>query len=167
MPRRFICAGSLNVDISFTVERMPDEHEKLRCDSAQLSAGGSAANTAHWLGGLGVETAMLGCVGFDPFGQWCVDALAAAGVNVDHIQRVDGAATGMATIFTNPADKRMVTAGGANRCFIPRQVPDNLFDRDSHLHVATTIGQMARDLLRMAKGSGATTSSRPGRTSRP
>ncbi|MBS1213423.1 MAG: sugar kinase [Proteobacteria bacterium] len=158
MPRRFICAGSLNVDITFDVERIPREHEKLRCDSALVAPGGSAANTAHWLARLGLETSMLGGVGIDPFGPWCLDALDAAGVDTSRVQRHAGACTGMATIFINPTSKRMVTAGGANRCFDPEQVPAALFDRQTHLHFATSFRSIALPLLRKAKAAGAATS---------
>lgn len=37
MIERFICAGNLNVDITFPVERLPEEHEKLRCGESYLA----------------------------------------------------------------------------------------------------------------------------------
>ncbi|WP_255211158.1 carbohydrate kinase family protein, partial [Methylogaea oryzae] len=87
------------MDITFPVERLPEEHEKLRCDGALISQGGSAANTAHWLARLGHATVMLGCVGDDAFGSVAVAALAAVGVDTRHIQRTTQAATGLAAVF--------------------------------------------------------------------
>jgi ribokinase len=158
MIRQIICAGSLNVDLTFQIPRMPEEHEKLRCSETRVSCGGSAANTAHWLARLGVDTRMLGCVGEDVFGGLCVDALRAVGVDVQLIQRTREAATGMAAILVNPGSKRMVTSGGANACLEVERVPLEIFGPGVHLHVATPLFSIALPLLRRAKQAGATTS---------
>ena len=71
MIERFLCVGSLNVDVTFQLSRMPEEHEKLRCPDSAMTSGGSAANTAYWLARFGAETQMLGCVGEDAFGDFC------------------------------------------------------------------------------------------------
>lgn len=158
MIKQIVCAGSLNVDLVFEVPRMPVEHEKLRCSESHVFCGGSAANTAYWLARLGVAIRMLGCVGDDLFGGMCVDALLAEGVDVRLVQRTRQADTGMAAILVNSQSKRMVTSGGANACFDAEQLPSDIFDADTHLHVATPLHHIALPLLRMAKQAGATTS---------
>jgi len=156
--RHIICAGSLNLDLTFQVPRMPEEHEKLRCSETRISCGGSAANTAYWLARLGVDTRMLGCVGEDVFGGLCIDALRTVGVDVKLIQRTRKATTGMAAILVNPSSKRMVTSGGANACLEVERVPIEIFGPGVHLHVATPLSSIALPLLRIAKEAGATTS---------
>jgi ribokinase len=182
MIERFVCAGSLNVDLSFPVERLPEEHEKLRCRESYLACGGAAANTAHWLARLGqpgeLERAprlkrpgelkraprlkrpvtMLGCVGDDPLGDLAVTALAEVGVDTRRIQRTRQSLTGMAAIFVNPRSKRMVTSGGANACFDPSVIEAELFAPGVHLHVATALNRIALPLMRLAKARGATVS---------
>ena len=158
MIRQILCAGSLNVDLTFQVPRMPEEHEKLRCGEGGLSCGGSAANTAYWLAKLGIETRMLGCVGEDMFGALCIDSLEAVGIDVQLIQRTPKATTGMAAIFVNPSSKRMVTSGGANAHFEAGRVSYGVFGPGAHLHVATSLNSVALPLLRMARQAGATTS---------
>lgn len=158
MIRQILCAGSLNVDLTFQVPRMPEEHEKVRCDESRLSCGGSAANTAYWLAKLGMETRMLGCVGEDAFGALCVDSLEAAGVDVQLVQRINQTATGMAAILVNPGSKRMVTSAGANAYFEAGRIAADTFGSGVHLHVATPLNAIALPLLRMAKRAGATTS---------
>ncbi|WP_045225003.1 carbohydrate kinase family protein [Methyloterricola oryzae] len=158
MIRRFLCLGSLNVDITFPVERMPAEHEKLRCPEAYLSFGGGAANTAHWLAWFGHRVDMLGCVGADPFGDLAIQALADAGVGTEWVQRAPEILSGMAAIFVNPRSKRMVSSGGANLRFDPRAVPMNVFAPGLHLHVATSLLDRVLPLARLAKSRGATVS---------
>jgi len=158
MIKRFVCNGSLNVDLSFPVERLPEEHEKLRCAETRLSFGGSAANTAYWLARLGMEVSMLGCVGDDPFGELATGDLAGAGVDVGLIQHSRQTLTGMAAIFFSPTAKRMVTSGGANANFDVARIPDEIFDPGVHLHVATPFKQFAMPLILMAKRRGSTVS---------
>lgn len=158
MTKRFVCLGSLNIDLTFQVPRLPEEHEKLRCSDAHLACGGSAANTAYWLSRLGAEVAMLGCVGVDHLGEWCVTELAKAGVDVRGVQRSAEATTGIAAVFVNPTSKRMVSAGGANAHFDPARLSGTLFDPNTHLHVATPLPQISLPVLSAAKAAGATTS---------
>jgi len=155
---RFVCLGSLNVDIGFRVARMPAEHEKLRCREAYVGPGGSAANTAHWLARLGSAVTMLGCTGRDVLGESAIGALAGVGVDVAGVQRTGRAATGVAVVFANPGSKRMVTSGGANACLDPTAIPPGLFDSRTHLHVATPLAAIALPVLRAARAAGARTS---------
>jgi ribokinase len=159
MIEQFVCAGSLNVDLTFPVDRLPAEHEKLRCREGRLAYGGAAANTAHWLARLGQQVAMLGCVGEDPFGTLAVAALTEVGVDTRRIQRTHESLTVMAVIFTNPHSKRMVIAGGANAYFDPAAVDGETFAPGTHLHVATAMHRIALPLVHLAKERGATVSS--------
>jgi sugar/nucleoside kinase (ribokinase family) len=158
MITRFVCAGNLNVDLTFPVERLPEEHEKLRCRESALDYGGSAANTAYWLARLGQRVEMLGCVGDDPFGTLAVAALAEVGVDTKLIQRTGLSLTGMAAIFVNPGSKRMVASGGANAYFDPAAIDGRIFGPGVHLHVATPLDEIASPLIRKAKERGATVS---------
>ena len=155
---RFVCLGSLNVDIGFQVERMPAEHEKLRCREAHIAQGGSAANTAHWLSRLGAAVTMLGCTGRDALGESAIDALVRVGVDASGVQRTERAATGVAVVFANPGSKRMVTSGGANAFLDPEAIPHGLFGPRTHLHVATPLAAIALPVLRAARAAGASTS---------
>ncbi|CAI8774482.1 carbohydrate kinase family protein [Methylocaldum szegediense] len=158
MIHRFICVGNLNVDLTFPITRLPAEHEKLRCQGMTLHYGGSAANTAYWLARLGQPVQMLGCVGDDPFGALAVAELAEAGVDTSLIQRTRRSLTGMAVIFASPGSKRMVTSGGANTYFNPAEVDSGIFGPGTHLHVATSLNEIALPLVRLARQRGASVS---------
>lgn len=157
-PQRFFCVGSLNTDITFPVTRLPEEHEKLRCDGTQISQGGSAANTAYWLARLDNPTTMLGCVGEDVFGAKAIQALAEVRIKTEHIQRTHQATTGLAAIFSTPTSKRMITSNGANAYFDPTQVPDSLFGPTCHWHFTRPEPDIVLPILERAKAFGSTTS---------
>ncbi|TAN50797.1 MAG: carbohydrate kinase family protein [Methylococcaceae bacterium] len=157
-PQRFFCVGSLNTDITFPVTRLPEEHEKLRCDGTYITQGGSAANTAYWLARLDNPTTMLGCVGEDALGMQAIQSLAQVKIKTEHVQRTAQAATGVAVIFSTPAGKRMVTSNGANAYFDPALVPDNLFGPVCHWHFTRPEPHIVLPLLERAKAFGSTTS---------
>ena len=108
-----LVVGNLNHDILLPLDRFPDTHEKMTCESAISSSGGSAANTAYWLGRLGVPTAISGAVGSDPLGDVQITDLEKVGVLAGGVTRSD-LPTGLAVIFSMGREKRMVRSPGAN-----------------------------------------------------
>ena len=66
----------------------------------------AGANQAVAAARLGASVAMIGCIGDDAFGARLHDALSAEGIDVRHLARIGGTATGVATIT--------VDEGGAN-----------------------------------------------------
>jgi sugar/nucleoside kinase (ribokinase family) len=78
-----------------------------------LSQGGSAANTARWLGRLGARVAFISAVGRDPAGRALVDAVRTDRVTA-HVARVAGARTGRVGVLVMPSGERsFVTDRGA------------------------------------------------------
>ncbi|TNF48156.1 hypothetical protein EP232_02715 [bacterium] len=111
---KILCVGNINYDILFPLDRMPEHHEKMVCEHAVHGFGGSAANTAYWLGRLGCDVRMAGAVGHDLPGQSHLDHLASAGVDVSGIGKVPGVSSGLVVIFASAREKRMVRTPGAN-----------------------------------------------------
>lgn len=155
---RFLCIGSISYDLIFQIDRLPHPHEKLRCPDVHQSVGGSAANTAHWLARLGHKVSLAGCVGDDAFGHKCVAELNKVGVNTDFVQVAETASTGIATIFSSPTDKRMVTARGANGCFDPSRLPLDELDQTVHVHLSVGDDRLALPILTEASRRGASVS---------
>lgn len=138
---------------------MPDEHEKLRCPRVHCASGGSAANTAYWLARLGHNVAFAGCVGDDEMGRMCASELREVGVDTADMQVTSLASTGVASIFVNQDDKRMVTASGANGLFDTDRLTIDDIGPNVHVHVALLDDSSAVAVLRQARERGATTSS--------
>lgn len=110
-----LVVGNINFDILFPVERLPGPHEKMECPDALAGFGGSGANTAWWLGRMGLPVSLAGAVGADPFGEAHLGELEKGGVAVTGVDRVS-TLSGMAVVFSFGREKRMIRAPGANRC---------------------------------------------------
>ena len=108
-----LVVGNINYDILFPLDRLPGPHEKIACDEAHTSFGGSAANTSWWLAKLREEVALAGTAGSDLLGTAHLENLRDAGVQTQGVNRVDEP-SGIAVIFSIGREKRMVRAPGAN-----------------------------------------------------
>ncbi|MGC1121372.1 MAG: PfkB family carbohydrate kinase [Candidatus Methanofastidiosia archaeon] len=146
------CIGNLNYDISFHISRLPSMHEKIRCEDATFSCGGSAGNTACWLGSLGFETGMVGTVGNDPFGNVQLQDLASYRVNTEKVRKIG--ATGIAVILVEGEAKRMIKFTGANQWM---KIDESMRDA-SHIHLSSNPRTVVEEVLKMCKDTSATLS---------
>jgi ribokinase len=114
MPRLTVL-GSLNMDISVAVPRLPAAGETVLGSSAVVAPGGKGANQAMAAARLGAAVRMIGCTGDDNFGAMARSALEAEGVDVTGVRVIGGSATGLALITVDSAGENIITvAGGAN-----------------------------------------------------
>ena len=102
---RIAVVGSVNIDLVTRAPRLPVPGETLLGTDFHTVHGGKGANQAV-AAALGASVAMIGCIGDDAFGARLHDALSAEGIDVRHLARIGGTATGVATIT--------VDEGGAN-----------------------------------------------------
>ena len=123
-------------------------------------AGGSAANTAAWLGALGADVAFVGAVN-----RADVDRHTALLPHVVvHLQATD-AATGAIIVLVQGADRSMLTDRGANAELDFDAIPGELLRAHVHLtghSMAASDGAALARFLRRAKAAGATVSVSPG-----
>jgi ribokinase len=116
---RLTVLGSLNMDISVAVDRLPAPGATVLGGAATFAPGGKGANqavAAARLGGTAVAVRMAGCVGDDDFGRTLRAALRAEGVADGAVRTVPGAPTGIAMITVDGAGENIITvAPGANR----------------------------------------------------
>jgi ribokinase len=113
---RLTVLGSLNMDISVTVPRLPAPGATVLGGAASFAPGGKGANQAVAAARLGADVRMVGCVGDDDFGRTLRNALRAEGVGYDAVRTVPGVPTGLAMITVDEAGENIITvAPGANR----------------------------------------------------
>jgi ribokinase len=112
--------GSINVDLVYTLERMPQPGETLSARAFQQFLGGKGVNQSVAIAASGGQVRHIGAVG--PDGDWALGRVEALGVATDHIARVE-AATGHAIIFVDPqAENMIVIEGGANQALSLEQI---------------------------------------------
>ncbi len=126
-----------------------------------LRQGGSAANTARWLGRLGAKVALVSSIGRDATGRALVTALTSDKVQVRAV-RVTGARTGRIGVFVDPGGQRsFVTERGAALRLRPEDLKPEWFAGAALLHLPAyslldqPLGRAGMVATRMAREAGA------------
>ena len=128
--------------------------------------GGSAANTAAWLGSLGSPVDFVGCVGITDL-ESHTEQLRAQGVT-PHLTAAPGLPTSTIVIVVEGEHRTMLTERGANRALAVKDLTDELLASAAVLHVTgyTLLdGPRApglRELIDRAHAAGVTVSVNPG-----
>jgi ribokinase len=97
MKPRITVVGSVNMDLVFRTPRMPAVGETLLGHEFRQIPGGKGANQAVAAARQGADVSFIGAVGDDGFGDF-QQCLAKEGININHLARVAGVATGVAGI---------------------------------------------------------------------
>lgn len=106
--------GSINLDLVVVVPRLPGRGETVNGPDHQSFAGGKGANQALAARLAGADVTMIGAVGSDAFADLALANLLAAGVELSHVRRLDGA-TGLALIGVEAGgENQIIVASGAN-----------------------------------------------------
>lgn len=113
-PQDLVVVGSINVDLTALVERLPGAGETVGGGRLRRDVGGKGANQAVAASRLGARVRMVGAVGSDADGAWAVETIRAAGVDVTGI-RITDSPTGTALIAVDAAgENQIVVCSGAN-----------------------------------------------------
>lgn len=113
--KKILVIGSMNVDFVAPVDHIPAEGETILAGDMAINAGGKGANQAFAAAKLGGNVTMLGAVGKDDYGRMLLDSLSSVGVDVSHVKKAEGVATGMAWIAVSAAgNNAIVVIPGAN-----------------------------------------------------
>ncbi len=125
--------GSINIDLVFPLAALPGPGETIIGETHHQYPGGKGSNQAVAACHAGTITHMVGCLGNDQFGDFMLDSLGQANVDVNHIGRVDEP-TGCAMICVDSKGQNQIAvAGGANLQAKAAQVPDSLLGEDTTL----------------------------------
>lgn len=111
---RVVVVGSINVDLVVAADRLPRPGETVLGGRFARHYGGKGANQAVAAARAGASVVMVGAVGSDPDGEASLAALAADGIDVSRVRRVD-VPTGVAIIaVAADGENQIVVASGAN-----------------------------------------------------
>lgn len=103
-----LLAGQAVLDFIFAVDELPARPEKYRAHAAQVIGGGCAANAAVAVTRLGGQAWLASRVGADPVGKTIAEGLAAEGVNIANLFRVEGGNSSYSAISIDRHGERQI-----------------------------------------------------------
>jgi ribokinase len=118
-PLSFVVVGSCIVDFCVSVARLPGRGETVLADSVTRSLGGKGANQATALRRLGGEVAIVGCVGWDDFGEAFLDFFRQEGIETGFVHRERSVPTGMAFPMVLPGGGNAIVAAPSASMRLP------------------------------------------------
>jgi ribokinase len=125
-----IVFGSINLDLIFSLPKIPAAGETVLGPSVRVEPGGKGANQAVAAAHDGGIVLMAGAIGSDALGSGALTLLRDACVNLDRVAQVD-ASTGCAAIAVDPDGANAIAVGsGANRLVHAGQIEDSILGPD-------------------------------------
>lgn len=106
--------GSANMDIVFSVERIPLPGETLLADSIAKYPGGKGLNQAVAAARAGVRTVFIGALGTDENGAELASTMTGAGIDSRLVRRVPTASGQAFIVVADNAENTIIVASGAN-----------------------------------------------------
>jgi len=161
-----VCLGQFTADVVVApVSSLPEKGKATFVDSISLHNGGCACNTAVSLGKLGVDTAVIGKVGHDTFGDFLIKIMSDAKLDTSGMVRDQDVNTSATAVLISPDGERsFLHYSGTNAQMSADDVDYGLIEKARILHVAAAFlvpgldgGPMAR-VLEEAHRMGVTTS---------
>lgn len=160
------CLGILVADVmGKPVEAMPERGKLALVDTMELHTGGCASNTGTALAKIGVNTAIIGKVGDDGFGDFMISALEKNGADCTGIVRDKEALTSATMVMVHgDGERSFIHYIGANATLSEADVDMNVIGNSRIMHVAGTFlmpgfdGQPTANVLKKARDMGVTTS---------
>lgn len=157
MTAQVVVVGSINIDLVFSAPRLPGAGETVSGASFAAYPGGKGGNQAVATARMGVNTALVGCVGQDSYGQHLLDNLAEDNVDCAHVTRFPDP-SGCAGIVVDPHGENTITvAGGANARLTPnlvRQAASHIADAGAMLIQLEIPWDSVQEALSLARQSG-------------
>jgi sugar/nucleoside kinase (ribokinase family) len=161
-----VCLGILVADaIARPVDDVPPRGALELVDEISLHGGGCALNTASALVRLGLEVAVVGKVGTDPFGDFILQLLDERGVDRPGVLQDSAVSTSATVVLVDSAGERtFLHLPGANGELRREELDEDALFSGRALHVAGALvmpeldGSPTAGVLEEAKARGLTTS---------
>lgn len=120
---KILVVGSANMDMVISAPHFPQPGETVAGYGFMTNHGGKGANQAVAAARLGAQTAFVGKVGDDRFGQAMKDMMCQEGINVNALFTASQTPTGVALITTVPdGENTIIIEPGANAQLTPEDI---------------------------------------------
>jgi len=165
---KILFAGELNPDLILRdYHAFPTLGQEVLVDDCTLTLGSATAICAVGMARLGNAVRFATLVGRDQWGDFCVQALEQAGIDISGVRREPSVKTGITISITSAADRAFVTYLGAIAAFRAAHMDSAVMDGCGHLHISSYflqegLRQDCRALFAEAHRRGMTTSLDPG-----
>ncbi|MFR8170116.1 MAG: PfkB family carbohydrate kinase [Marvinbryantia sp.] len=121
--KKLVVVGSIHMDMTFLVDRLPQAGKTTEIYTAITSVGGKGANQSVGAAKLGCEVSLIGKLGNDLDSAAILNALEKEHVDAHGISREQDAPTGKAYIYTgNDGESTITILSGANRLLRPEDI---------------------------------------------
>jgi len=122
---KIVVVGSSNTDMIIQVNKIPVPGETVLGGKFSTAAGGKGANQAVAASRAGGDVTFIASIGNDALGDQTLEGFRRDGINIDHIKRVEKAASGVALIFVGKdGENSIAVASGANAELNPNYIYD-------------------------------------------
>ena len=152
--------GSINVDLLFGVNKLPQAGETVLCADYSKAAGGKGLNQAvaaarsKPISSLPVH--MVGCAGNDQFGDVALDTLANSGADISGVTRSSTPTACAAVLVDRMGENQIVVASGANNTLAAEALPDTWLGTDTVLVLQMEVPLQSNcEVIKRAKRRGA------------
>ena len=153
--------GSINLDLNFIVNKIPESGETIKSKDFFISSGGKGANQAVAIAKQKKEVIMLGSVGTDALSNICINSLIQTKVNTEYVKRHEKNTCGLAGIIIHDQDNRIITYGGANAFqdinYIEQKLNQKSDSNDNLISQLESPMQVMSEVFAHAKNIGLTT----------
>ncbi len=159
-----LTVSDMCVDVVLTGNVRPQFHQVEQIiGDCSLELGGSANIFAAQLAKLGTRAGVLGWVGKDFFGDFCLQQLKGCGVDSTRVRRHPHLKTGIGFALAEPDDRAILTYMGTIDATQPAHLKKNLLASCRHWHIAsffllTSLRSSWLSWLRNCRAAGITTS---------
>jgi len=153
--------GTNAVDYLITVPEYPQFDSKIRLNDYVQAAGGEIATAMTGLSRLGLRTAYVGRFGDDKEGVYGIQSLKDDGVDVSHVQVIEGARTQIAFIIIDAStgERTVIWERDSRLGYSPEEAPTDLVSKAKALHFTPHDTEAALVLAREARAAGTIVSS--------
>jgi sugar/nucleoside kinase (ribokinase family) len=162
--KRFLVVGDANVDIVISgIDGFPVLGQEHSCEFFSMHLGGSSANCASCLAGLGSAVDFWGKVGGDALGDFVLRELQKRHIDVSFVIQDPSIRTGACVALSYSSDRALISYIASIGCLRMEDLPLERLGQFDHLHSGSIFIQHSLQdgfvrLFREAKEKGLTTS---------
>jgi len=164
---KIIVVGDINVDVILSgCRELPSFGREVLAEDSSMVLGCASVITAAGLARLGNDVAFVGKVGRDSGGEFCLEKMTEAGMDVTRVIRDSSVKTGITVSISSRSDRALISYPGAMTALVESEIPDECLVGFEHMHLSSyflheRLRPNYRSLFRRAGERGMTTSVDP------